>query len=254
MAKVTKVQGKLKEMIDSNIEYILESLGYTDEKVKQKITQQVKNRITDSLGIDEVYFYTEDNETLTLTDLVLKESKEHSNKNKVEEILKAFGIDFETRILSGDYQVEFKLADHEVVINEGEDKEFVIFFGELSVQLDEEGLVEFIKDNIHLTIDVSSLKKEIDDFENFINSTIGGSKELMDDLESKIDDTGYYGSRKNDTMIVIKFGVGDVVFKVLEGFIHVLLDGRYHPLSDTELMDIEDTIEYYHGKSIVSYE
>lgn len=254
MAKVTKVQGKLKEMIDSNIEYILESLGYTDEKVKQKITQQVKNRITDSLGIDEVYFYTEDNETLSLTDLVLKESKEHSNKNKVEEILKAFGIDFETRILSGDYQVEFKLADQEVVINEGEDKEFVIFFGELSVQLDEEGLVEFIKDNIHHTIDVSSLKKEIDDFENFINSSIEGNKELMDDLESKIDDTGYFGARESDTVVVVRFGVGDVVFKVIKGSVHVYVDGRYQPLSDTELQDISNTIQHYHGKSIVSYE
>lgn len=254
MAKVTKVQGKLKEMIDSNIEYILESLGYTDEKVKQKITQQVKNRITDSLGIDEVYFYTEDNETLSLTDLVLKETKEHSNKNKVEEILKAFGIDFETRILSGDYQVEFRLADHEVVINEGEDKEFVLFFGDLSVQLNEEELVDFIKDNIHLTIDVSSLKKEIDDFERFINSTIKGNEELMDDLESKIDDSGYYGSRKNDTELVVHFGVGDVVFKVIKGSIHVYVDGRYYPLTDKELQDIEDTIQHYHSISSESYE
>lgn len=249
MAQVTKVQGKLKEMIDSNIEYILEGLGYTDKKVKQKITQQVKNRITDSLGIDEVYFYTEDNETLSLTDLVLKETKEHSNKNKVEEILKAFGIDYETRILSGDYQVEFKLADHEVVINEGEDKdkEFAIFFGDLSVQLNEEELVDFIKDNIHLTLDLSSIKKEIDDFENFINSTIGGNKELMDELESRIDDTGYYGSRESDTELTIRFGVGDVVFKVINGSLHVYVGGGYHPLSDKELMDINDTIQHYHN-------
>lgn len=254
MAKVTKVQGKLKEMIDSNIEYILEGLGYTDKKVKQKITQQVKNRITGSLGIDEVYFYTEDNETLSLTDLVLKESKEHSNKNKVEEILKAFGIDFETRILSGDYQVEFKLADHEVVINEGEDKEFVIFFGELSVQLDEEGLVEFIKDNIHLTINVPNLKKEIDEFERFINSSIEGNKELMDDLESKIDDTGYSGSRISDTVIVIRFGVGDVVFKVINGSVHVHVGGNPYPLTDKELQDISNTIEHYHSISSECYE
>lgn len=252
MAQVTKVQGKLKEMIDSNIEYILEGLGYTDKEVKQKITQQVKNRITGSLGIDEVYFYTEDNETLSLTDLVLKETKEHSNKNKVEEILKAFGIDYETRILSGDYQVEFKLADHEVVINEGEDKEFAIFFGDLSVQLNEEELVDFIKDNIHLTLDLSSIKKEIDDFENFINSTIGGNKELMDELESRIDDTGYYGSRESDTVIVIRFGVCDVVFKVINGSLHVYVDGNPYPLSDKELMDINDTIQHYHSLNSLS--
>lgn len=254
MAKVTKVQGKLKEMIDSNIEYILEGLGYTDKKVKQKITQQVKNRITGSLGIDEVYFYTEDNETLSLTDLVLKESKEHSNKNKVEEILKAFGIDFETRILSGDYQVEFKLADQEVVINEGEDKEFVLFFGELSVQLNEEELVDFIKDNIHLTINVPNLKKEIDEFERFINSSIEGNKELMDDLESKIDDTGYSGSRISDTVIVIRFGVGDVVFKVINGSVHVHVGGNPYPLTDKELQDISNTIEHYHSISSECYE
>lgn len=254
MAKVTKVQGKLKEMIDSNIEYILESLGYTDEKVKQKITQQVKNRITDSLGIDEVYFYTEDNETLSLTDLVLKETKEHSSKNKVGEILKAFGIDFETRILSGDYQVEFKLADQEVVINEGEDKEFVIFFGELSVQLNEEELVDFIKDNIHLTINVPNLKKEIDEFERFINSSIEGNKELMDELESRIDDTGYFGSRISDTMIVIRFGVGDVVFKVINGSVHVHVGGNPYPLTDKELQDISNTIEHYHSISSECYE
>lgn len=252
MAQVTKVQGKLKEMIDSNIEYILEGLGYTDKKVKQKITQQVKNRITDSLGIDEVYFYTEDNETLSLTDLVLKESKEHSNKNKVEEILKAFGIDFETRILSGDYQVEFKLADHEVAINEGEDKEFVLFFGDLSVQLNEEELVDFIKDNIHLTLDLSSIKKEIDDFENFINSTIGGNKELMDELESRIDDTGYVGSRVSDTELAIRFGVGDVVFKVINGSLHVYVGCNPYPLSDKELMDINDTIQHYHSLNSLS--
>lgn len=254
MAKVTKVQGKLKEMIDSNIEYILEGLGYTDKKVKQKITQQVKNRITDSLGIDEVYFYTEDNETLSLTDLVLKESKEHSNKNKVEEILKAFGIDFETRILAGDYQVEFKLADQEVVINEGEDKEFVLFFGELSVQLNEEELVDFIKDNIHLTINVPNLKKEIDEFERFINSSIEGNKELMDDLESKIDNTGYSGSRISDTVIVIRFGVGDVVFKVINGSVHVHVGGNPYPLTDKELQDISNTIEHYHSISSECYE
>lgn len=252
MAKVTKVQGKLKEMIDSNIEYILEGLGYTDKKVKQKITQQVKNRITGSLGIDEVYFYNEDNETLSLTDLVLKETKEHSNKNKVEEILKAFGIDFETRILSGDYQVEFKLADHEVVVNEGEDKEFAIFFGDLSVQLNEEELVDFIKDNIHLTLDLSSIKKEIDDFENFINSTIGGNKELMDELESRIDDTGYYGSRESDTVIVIRFGVGDVVFKVINDSLHVYVGCNPYPLSDKELMDINDTVQHYHSLNSLS--
>lgn len=254
MAKVTKVQGKLKEMIDINIEYILEGLGYTDKKVKQKITQQVKNRITDSLGVDEVYFYTEDNETLSLTDLVLKESKEHSNKNKVEEILKAFGIDFETRILSGDYQVEFKFADQEVVINEGEDKEFVLFFGELSVQLNEEELIDFIKDNIHLTINVPNLKKEIDEFERFINSSIEGNKELMDDLESKIDDTGYSGSRISDTVIVIRFGVGDVVFKVINGSVHVHVGGNPYPLTDKELQDISNTIEHYHSISSECYE
>lgn len=252
MAQVTKVQGKLKEMIDSNIEYILEGLGYTDKKVKQKITQQVKNRITDSLGIDEVYFYTEDNETLSLTDLVLKETKEHSNKNKVEEILKAFGIDFETRILSGDYQVEFKLADHEVAINEGEDKEFVLFFGDLSVQLNEEELVDFIKDNIHLTINVPNLKKEIDEFERFINSTIGGNKELMDDLACRIDDTGYVGSRVSDTELAIRFGVGDVVFKVINGSLHVYVGCNPYPLSDKELMDINDTIQHYHSLNSLS--
>lgn len=252
MAQVTKVQGKLKEMIDSNIEYILEGLGYTDKKVKQKITQQVKNRITDSLGIDEVYFYTEDNETLSLTDLVLKESKEHSNKNKVEEILKAFGIDYETRILSGDYQVEFKLADHEVAINEGEDKEFVLFFGDLSVQLNEEELVDFIKDNIHLTINVPNLKKEIDEFERFINSTIGGNKELMDDLACRIDDTGYVGSRVSDTELAIRFGVGDVVFKVINGSLHVYVGCNPYPLSDKELMDINDTIQHYHSLNSLS--
>lgn len=252
MAQVTKVQGKLKEMIDSNIEYILEGLGYTDKKVKQKITQQVKNKITDSLGIDEVYFYTEDNETLSLTDLVLKESKEHSNKNKVEEILKAFGIDYETRILSGDYQVEFKLADHEVAINEGEDKEFVLFFGDLSVQLNEEELVDFIKDNIHLTINVPNLKKEIDEFERFINSTIGGNKELMDDLACRIDDTGYVGSRVSDTELAIRFGVGDVVFKVINGSLHVYVGCNPYPLSDKELMDINDTIQHYHSLNSLS--
>lgn len=254
MAQVTKVQGKLKEMIDSNIEYILEGLGYTDKKVKQKITQQVKNRITDSLGIDEVYFYTEDNETLSLTDLVLKETKEHSNKNKVEEILKAFGIDYETRVLSGDYQVEFKLADHEVAINEGEDKEFVLFFGDLSVQLNEEELVDFIKDNIHLTINVPNLKKEIDEFERFINSSMEGNKELMDDLESKIDNTGYYGSRESDTVIVIRFGVGDVVFKVINGSVHVHVGGNPYPLTDKELQNIINTIEHYHSISSECYE
>lgn len=253
MARKTKFQKILSELID----------GCIEEYTNKNISLEVKDEIKDMDSIEDIKF-KQDNKVITLSDIIENVSYDIADKKSTELIylLKEHGINYDLEYLSGDFQFHITLENQDIVINEGTEKEFVIFIGDIAIDLTQEELKKFLEGNNKVTHlkgmlePIESKTEELNKLDNHfsdIGYDFSGDAKLLEEVKKEVESIGFYTSGESKISFDISFGLeSDITIFVLNNSKYISTYGHktVEELKYSSLQELENKInskyrEYY---------
>lgn len=148
MTNKTKYQTKVLELLDELITEKTEG----DEKLRQNVKEYIGSKVA---SVDELLFVVDGNQ-IALNDII--EQVKNETLEELESLLNKYELKYYHEYLSGDYQVYIRLDGKEVVINKGSEKDFVLFIGDLSLEMTSQELETFLSRNVQK--EIGSILKE----------------------------------------------------------------------------------------------
>lgn len=253
MANKTKFQKLLSEFIDTCIE------DYTDKD----ISLDVKEEIKEMQGINNITFDTGYNTEVTLSDIIEDIVSDYSEvkANVVEKLLTEKSIEWKLRYLSGDFQFELTLENQNVVINEGTEKDFVVFIGDIAIDLTEKELDSFLEENKKfpkikdMLGDKDYQSEQLDKLKNHfsgIGYDMSEDEELLKKVETDVRESGYATFNKTKVSFDIPFFSSESVITIftLNNTKYISINGY----EEVEELKYNNSIEELEEKIVSKYE
>lgn len=253
MANKTKFQKLLSGFIDTCIE------DYTDKD----ISLDVKEEIKEMQGINNITFDTGYNTEVTLSDIIEDIVSDYSEvkANVVEKLLTEKSIEWKLRYLSGDFQFELTLENQNVVINEGTEKDFVVFIGDIAIDLTEKELDSFLEENKKfpkikdMLGDKDYQSEQLDKLKNHfsgIGYDMSEDEELLKKVETDVRELGYATFNKTKVSFDIPFFSSESVITIftLNNTKYISINGY----EEVEELKYNNSIEELEEKIVSKYE